>query len=419
MPRARRKNPGEVPSGGGGGGLLSMYLGGSIGMDSGAQDAVGALADESISGGMDPRSKALLEKDANTPFKANNIFAKPTADRANSEFAMNELSAKGELGRAKNLREFDANLKYRNLPKELDYLNQVGKQNMSLALEQAEKMGTITNKQRLELEEGLLKINILEAKEKDALTRKEKDEDVVREAGGVSEDLPLYRKVNSPLALSAKGNKDIAETEKAKADAEQAITRGISAKGTRNTDVATAEEASLGKMREAIGNNELFGDRFQNAKFDLGNYQRNSMLDMAQKETKALGEGQDLINILNNKVVAKGPSAFGDLTGTPPTQSTDDSIVLPNGVKVKKKSQPTTAPAQPIQAKPPEKTTAVTTQAPPQEPGVVGTLSSSLSNAADTTSRGLGTARDALLKTLPRELLLKLIDPYYKPAPTR
>lgn len=291
------------------------------------------------------------------PFKGKNIFATPNANRLNTDLKVADIQRQG-----------NENSQIRVFAKQAE-----------IELDKAEKMGIISNQQKLQLQQGLDsaalqferdKIPIeVEREKQTGAVRSKQDVDTTRkkeriqtkqnrrrvtdemltrnDIAATPENLVLYNTVNALPAITAK------QTQFGRQQAENTEASKRAELGSRITD-ATADQS------------------VNNAEWIASKLQRDKEADYVRGLLMPLGTGQNIVDVRQGNIVAKGPSEFGDLnipgmnTGQQLTQQPQGgmrTMTSDGRPLIQTRNIPQASTAQPIQS---EQATDVIQQAPPR-----------------------------------------------------
>jgi hypothetical protein len=288
--------------------------------------------------------KAVRSGQQNQPFKAGNIIAKPNARALNADQAVKDMDREAN---AKSALDTEAKM-------------------TPIMLERWEKQGLISNQQKLQMEKDMIPIEA----EKERVVGGEKVKNSVKEAGekGKNETEETRKRGNYGV-VNAKGmladDTNLydynAETRRPALDAartgfEKESSGNVAAKGL--SDLQSTITKETGPLT------------VDNAKYSASKFQRNAESDYINSILKPLGTGQNIVDIRNGKIAAKGPSEFGMLENpTAPIQQSpmmeEQQITLSDGsvktILVPRKPKPLPAP----EIQQPEQATEVVQQAPP------------------------------------------------------
>lgn len=336
------------------------------------------------------------EQEKIKPFKADNIWAKGTAGRMNSQYLGEKVAKESNI---------------RSKPRELSIENEA-------KLDLARRMGVITAEQQKILNELDRQLAGQKEEKTTEETIKRGDAGVVQSKGLLSSRAKQYDTATGDLGVEA-----------AKTDFEKQrdTNREVSAKAktgkevadtTREADIATAGENAITGFRAAKADSRLLNKKIGNTEFDLDNYQENKEMENVLKRFQTVAPGTTLLDQVTGKPVYTAPAQdiFSDLPpearakfglGSPgiqpqTVQTNQEVITLPSGKKVMRPGKPQASTG--VAPKPTtEKSTAVV-----EEPGPIA-------SAAQATGSNLANAAKVLAK-IPKHILLDLVSPYYQPA---
>ena len=264
--------------------------------------------------------KAVRSGQQDKPFKAGNIVAKPNAQMMNTDHAARGMDRSAE---AKTKLDTEAKM-------------------TPILLERAEKTGIISNTQRLALEKELSALSLDEMQKKIPIEAERE-----KTIGGIKSDQEV-KTAGEKEKITTKGAIE-------RGDASTLNAEGLMSNRRQEYDTLTgpaALQSSLTKFQKQSSGNiaakkgsdlqsniidRTADTTVDNAVYSADKFKRNAEADYVNSLLKPMGEGQHLVDVRNNNVVAKGPvdpmSQFLNPQGQPAPSSpqTGQRITLSNG----------------------------------------------------------------------------------------